>query len=83
MASSCNKTFKSDSELQKHVRIHEGVFCHCDCCKYKSPDIRNLQKHMVKHTKKLPHVCVQCGKGFRWYEQLKRHVKNKKDCPSM
>ena len=37
MASNCNKTFKSDSELQKHVKIHEGNYWYCDCCKYKSP----------------------------------------------
>ena len=81
MASKCNKTFKSDSELQKHVKIHEGNYWYCDCCNYKTPDIRNLQKHMVNHTGKLPHVCARCGKRFKWYEQLKRHYNNKKECP--
>ena len=51
-AANCTKTFKSDTELQKHVKIHDGQLWHCDCCKYKTPDIRNLQKHMVKHTGK-------------------------------
>ena len=51
----------------------------CDCCAYKSRDVRNLQKHVIKHTKKLPHVCDQCGKGFCWYQQLKCHV-GKKEC---
>ena len=82
MAANCNKTFKSDSELQKHVKIHEGNYWYCDCCTYKTPDVRNLQKHMVIHTEKLPHVCARCGKRFRWYEQMKRHYKNKSECPS-
>ena len=83
MSPKCNKTFKSDSELQKACKIHEGN-CegNCDCCKYKTPDIRNLQKHMVNHTGKLPHVCARCGKKIKWYEQLKRHYNNKKECPS-
>ena len=77
MSANCPKTFKCDSELQKHVKIHGNVWWYCDCCTYKNLDVRNLQKHVVKHTKKLPHVCVKCGKGFRWYEQLKRHVSKK------
>ena len=81
MASNCAKTFKCDSELQKHVKKHEGVWWYCDCCTYKTDDIRNLQKHVIKHTKKLPHVCDRCGKGFHWYQQLKRHDE-KKDCSS-
>ena len=79
MSANCQKTFKCDSELRKHVKIHGNVWWYCDCCTYKNLDIRNLQKHVVKHTKKLPHVCSKCGKGFRWYEQLKRHV-GKKEC---
>ena len=79
MSANCQKTFKCDSELQKHVKIHGNVWWYCDCCTYKSLDIRNLQKHVVKHTKKLPHVCVKCGTGFRWFQQLKRHV-GKKEC---
>ena len=77
MVANCDKTFKCDSELQKHVRKHEGVWWYCDCCTYKSRDVRNLQKHEIKHTKKLPHVCAQCGKGFHWYQQLKHHVGKK------
>ena len=77
MSANCGKTFKCDSELQKHVKKHGNVWWYCDCCTYKSRDVRNLQKHVVKHTKKLPHVCVKCGKGFRWYQQLKHHVSKK------
>ena len=81
MAANCNKTFKSDGELQKHVKKHKGTLWYCDCCKYNTADKRNLQKHMIVHTKKMPHVCGKCGQSFKWYEQLKRHRKNKKDCP--
>ena len=81
MAANCDKTFKCDSELQKHVKKHNNVWWYCDCCTYKSCDVRNLQKHVIKQTKKLPHVCDHCGKGFHWYQQLKRHV-GKKECSS-
>ena len=79
MSANCGKTFKCDSELQKHIKKHGNVWWYCDCYTYKNRDIRNLQKHVVKHTKKLPHICVKCGKGFRWYQQLKRHI-GKKEC---
>ena len=77
MCGNCGKTFKVQNELNKHVKKHSGVVWSCDCCTYTTDDYRNLQKHMVKHTDKKPHLCIKCHTGFRWYEELKRHVNKK------
>ena len=77
MYGNCGKTFKVENELNKHVKKHSGVVWSCDCCTYTTDDFRNLQKHLIKHTDKKPHLCTKCKKGFRWYEELKRHLNKK------
>ena len=73
----CGRAYFSNSELIKHVRVHEGKIwkCHHKDCDYENLDRRLLTSHMRKHSDRKPYVCGVCGKGHRYHIQFVRHVK--------
>ena len=74
----CGRAYFSNSELIKHVRVHEGKVwkCHHENCDYENLDQRLLTSHLRKHSERKPYVCGVCGKGHRYHIQFVRHVKN-------
>lgn len=64
----CQKTFKKEIELQKHMRIHEEdsnfkrYLCHI--CSKTFRHNAGLMFHMRTHTGYKPHVCKYCSRGF-------------------
>ena len=80
----CGRAYFSNSELIKHVRVHDGKIwkCHHDNCDYENPDQRLLTSHLRKHSERKPYVCGVCGKGHRYHIQFVRHVKND-DCDAI
>ena len=71
----CKKSFKNKGELTKHQSVHSGKEWTCEeaGCEYSCNDPRNLRAHMFKHSYKLRYKCTKCAKGFKYYQQLKRH----------
>ena len=57
----CCRAYFSNSELIKHVRVHNRKIWRC---------------HLRKHSEQKPYVCGVCGKGHRYHIQFVRHVKN-------
>ena len=81
MSAHCGKWFKMESSLKKHVKIHDGVVYKCRVkkkCDYKNTDIRNVRAHEKTHSKILGYGCEKCGKTFKYWMQMDRHVKGKK-----
>ena len=76
----CGKRFKRESELDAHLFNHRTTKIKCDLCDYENADPRNVRAHKRKHENKKSFVCKQCGQAFKWVEQCKRHIMNKK-CP--
>ena len=74
----CGRAYFSNSELIKHVRVHDGKIWKCEHkdCDYENPDRRLLTSHLRKHSEKKPYICGVCGKGHRYHIQFVRHVKN-------
>ena len=74
----CGRAYFSNSELIKHVRVHDGKIwkCHHKDCDYENPDQRLLTSHLRKHSERKPYICGVCGKGHRYHIQFVRHVKN-------
>ena len=81
MSAHCGKWFKMESSLKKHVKVHDGVVYKCRVkkkCDYKNTDIRNVRAHEKTHSKILGYGCEKCGKTFKYWMQMDRHVKGKK-----
>ena len=72
-SSGCGKTFRRESSLNAHVKLHTGKDIHCDKCDYVCRDQRYLTQHYRSHTKEKKFFCNTCGKGFSFYQQKKRH----------
>ena len=72
----CNKDFKKDTDLEKHIRAkHTEVKCtYCD-------KICDNESKMIEHHKECVHIgeansrCEKCDKLFT-YQGLKRHKQN-------
>ena len=74
----CPKSFKNKGELTKHQSVHSGKTWSCKKCNYTCVDPRNLRAHMHSHGDSNRYKCLKCAKGFKYYEQMKRH--RTKDC---
>ena len=81
MSAKCGKWFKMESSLKKHIKIHDGVVYKCRVkkkCDYENTDIRNVRAHEKTHSETLGYGCEKCGKSFKYWMQMDRHVKGKK-----
>eukprot|EP00761_Pharyngomonas_kirbyi_P010413 gb/GECH01010433.1/.p1 GENE.gb/GECH01010433.1/~~gb/GECH01010433.1/.p1 ORF type:complete len:196 (+),score=14.65 gb/GECH01010433.1/:1-588(+) len=71
---SCNKSFKRESELRIHLRTHTGERpCVCQCGR-KFATRSNLQRHQRIHTGEKPYDCPYCCKSFSQSSHRKRHM---------
>ncbi|XP_060106155.1 zinc finger protein 711 isoform X3 [Heteronotia binoei] len=64
---SSNKLILRDKEPKVHK---------CKYCDYETAEQGLLNRHLLAvHSKNFPHVCVECGKGFRHPSELKKHMR--------
>ena len=71
----CGRQFKNRGDLNRHARTHSKKVYKCTDCDYTNPDKRNFESHRLRHSNIEPHVCPQCGQGFRFNTQKRRHMK--------
>ena len=75
----CKRAFKREADRDAHELNHTGPVLKCQNCKYETRDKRYLKQHVRVHSAELKYKCVTCGKGFRFFQQKKRH-EAKKQC---
>ncbi|KAH9515590.1 hypothetical protein Btru_011507 [Bulinus truncatus] len=76
----CPRVFiRANSELQKHIWIHEGIKpFSCPLCPYACRSKNNLQAHMLRHSAEKPFSCSECGKDYKSKTALRWHVRSHK-----
>ncbi|XP_038956652.1 zinc finger Y-chromosomal protein 2 [Rattus norvegicus] len=74
----CGKHLSHAGTLCTHKKEKEKVSktYKCKFCDYETAEQTSLNHHLLAvHSKKYPHVCVECGKGFRHPSELKKHIR--------
>ncbi|XP_073415823.1 uncharacterized protein [Dendrobates tinctorius] len=72
----CQETYKSASELRRHLKSHgseeeERYLC-CQCSRTFNSNT-SLARHQRTHSAERPFTCPQCGKSFKSSAVLLRH----------
>ncbi|XP_045438300.1 zinc finger X-chromosomal protein isoform X4 [Pipistrellus kuhlii] len=76
----CGKHFSHAGALFTHKMVHKekgaNKMYKCKFCEYETAEQGLLNRHLLAvHSKNFPHICVECGKGFRHPSELKKHMR--------
>ncbi|XP_010898165.2 LOW QUALITY PROTEIN: zinc finger Y-chromosomal protein 1 [Esox lucius] len=84
----CGKEFHQQAALFSHRLQHHhrepkspvpsqaNKMHKCKFCDYETAEQGLLNRHLLAvHSKSFPHICVECGKGFRHPPSLKKHMR--------
>ena len=79
----CDREFSYSWDYNTHLEEHKNPPRECPApgCDFTTKSKRDMKQHSRIHTDELPYKCKQCGKGFRFTMQRKRHV-NSSECPA-
>eukprot|EP01083_Nonionella_stella_P213177 769078_1 len=76
--SGCEKSFKKQAKLQRHILVHSGVKpFRCDECGKTYSRNNHLKRHILSHSDERKFECPKdgCSCSFRTKSHLNRHMK--------
>ncbi|KAK2494001.1 hypothetical protein MC885_004818 [Smutsia gigantea] len=76
----CGKRLSHAGALFTHKMVHKEKGANkkykCKFCDFETAEQGLLNRHLLAvHSKNFPHICVECGKGFRHPSELKKHMR--------
>ncbi|XP_076452417.1 uncharacterized protein LOC143288042 [Babylonia areolata] len=74
---SCNRSFRTNSQLNKHRQSRHGEMQHpfrCNRCGQCFVKAQTLKHHMYSHTGERPFKCPQCPSTFTRRDYLNKHM---------
>jgi KRAB domain-containing zinc finger protein len=74
----CDKTFKRQSNLTQHQRMHNGTAFACELCERQFDWKGNLERHLIAHTFAKPYVCDvdTCEQKFALKSNMQQHKRD-------
>ncbi|KAL6098561.1 zfx [Pungitius sinensis] len=67
---------KGQQQQQQQQPATPNKMHKCKFCDYETAEQGLLNRHLLAvHSKSFPHICVECGKGFRHPSELKKHMR--------
>ena len=70
----CQSTFKFQSLLDTHMRIHNNELDSCQYCPYRFVQGNHYKDHLNMHFRIKNHKCDHCGKTFSRRTLLTQHA---------
>ena len=67
------KTFRFESELRMHLRLHDNTVTKCSFCPWKTSNQTYLQQHFDHHFKTPKFKCSKCDRSFYIKNNLDHH----------
>ena len=71
--SNCQSSFRYDSGLQIHLRLHYNDLEQCQYCPYRYKRKQDYRDHLNRHFGILDFKCDQCGNVFNTQSQFNKH----------
>ena len=73
----CSKICKWKSDLEQHMKKHEGLEYFCDICSFKTVYQSGLSRHKKSVHEGIKHQCDQCDQCYTQISSLNTHKKAK------
>ena len=76
MCENCGLTYETTAQLRNHYYEKHSIKKpnhQCEICKKMYKRLRDLNKHLVSHSKIRKFKCLECGSEFKRSQDLKKH----------
>lgn len=72
----CGLGYKRLSDLNRHLRLHNGKHYECEICKRKHVSQSELKAHLTSHSHERPFKCSYCPLVFKLQTAKRNHEKS-------
>ena len=70
----CDRSFRSPTELKRHLQIHDNDVIKCTYCQWGASRYKDFLTHMNAHFRIKLYECEKCPEKFYVLDSLKTHL---------